>query len=132
MIQAVSRMQLMGLGKKKKGEKNQSLLLQPAYKDALTVLLKALPVLDSVISSSDTNDRCAKAMDKYQDSVLKQCKNTKPNILSCILGNNKLRSTSGKRELLFAGLRSDVNCIKLLTSHLKINTRRESSNYSIM
>ena len=67
----------------------------------------------------------------FQDSVLKQSKNTKPNTLSCILGSNKLRSTLDKCELLFAGLCSDVNCIKLLTSHLKINTRRETSNYSI-
>jgi hypothetical protein len=70
-------------------------------------------------------------MDKLQDSVLKGCKNIKSNMLSCILGNKKLISTSGKRELLFAGLCSDVNCIKVLTSHLKINTRREYSNYSI-
>lgn len=49
-------------------------------------------------------------------------------MLSCILGSNKLRSTSDKRELLFAGLHADVNCIKLLTDHLKINTRRETSN----
>jgi len=62
-----------------------------------------------------------------QDSVLKHSKNTKPNMLSCILGSNKLRSTFDKRELLFAGLRSDVNCIKLLTSHLKINTRKTSN-----
>lgn len=88
-------------------------------------------MLDSVVSSSDTNDRCVKVMDKFQDSVLKQSKNTKPNMLSCILGNNKLISTFDKHELLFAGLRSDVNCIKLLTGHLKINTGRESSCYSI-
>lgn len=125
MIQAVSRMHLMGQGKKKKKEKKNT------HKDALTVPLKALPMLDSVISSSGINDRRVKAMDKFQDSVLKQSKNTKPNRLSCILGNNKLRSTFDKRALLFAGLRSDVNCIKLLTSHLKINTRRETSNYSI-
>jgi len=64
----------------------------------------------------------------FQDFVVKQSKNTKPNTLGCILGSNKLRSTFDKRELLFAGLRSDVNCIKLLTGHLKINTRRETSN----
>lgn len=90
-----------------------------------------MSVLDSVRSSSDTNDRCVKAMDKLQDSVLKCCKNSKSNMLSCILGNNKLRSTFVECAILFAGLHSDVNCIKLLTIHLKINTRRESSNYSI-
>jgi hypothetical protein len=55
-----------------KTKEMHSLPKHPARKDALM----ALSLLDSVISSSDTDKRIVKAMDELQGFVSKVCKNT--------------------------------------------------------
>jgi hypothetical protein len=82
----------------------------PSLQSCINVM--TLLLLDWVISWSDGDKRIVKAMNELQDFVLKAHKSAlKKGQLSCVLGNNKLRSKFDKCELLFLGLNFCVNYV---------------------
>jgi hypothetical protein len=71
---------LMATEEEEKTKEMHLLPTHPAHKHELM----ALSLLDSVISSSDTDKKIVKAMEELQDTTSKVCKNTETKV-NCVI-----------------------------------------------